>query len=201
MTPLNVQTDTTALPLGGISLPSSGSLADGETICLPGWKPRKVCSGYLDDVGWRVGMGGLCSMLHIKMLQLTIVQRLKRTHNGSKGTLTHLTAGVRLRLSRERQGRGGAFRDFVRHSRAAPPFFSSVCRIQSRLCLSRIVFSPTKTLSASLRKQVSSVFCLFSLPYRSHFQGWCRHRGDDQAHRQVQERLHRLSRVWDPVHP
>ena len=51
LTPLKVETDTTAVPLGGISRTSSGSRADSDTICLSGSKPRKVCSGPLDEGG------------------------------------------------------------------------------------------------------------------------------------------------------
>ena len=85
---------TSAFLLGGISLTSSGSLADRETSCLVGSKPRMVCMAPLDEGGGKVGMGGGVDV-HI---------RRKKGNGRLKGTFIHRTADVRRMLSLERWG-------------------------------------------------------------------------------------------------
>src|SRR6266540_3734606 len=82
LTPRSVQTDKDVFPFAGISLPSPGSRADMETICLPGVNPKNVCRGSFP--GYNVGTGGLCSILFKKR------QRVRKDGiNSAKAQLTH----------------------------------------------------------------------------------------------------------------
>ena len=57
----------------------------------------------LDEGGWKVGIGGLCSMLDNQLYRM-MEKRGTGAHKVSKGTFIHRTADVRRTLSLERWG-------------------------------------------------------------------------------------------------
>lgn len=111
-TPRRVFTDIWLCPLGGISLPSLGSLAVIDKRWLFGLNPKNLWRGLWPD--WSVGTGGLLSKLLKKRSKWTADSRRvpqaayppfqNITHKVSNGTLTQRIASVNLWWSRDMCG-------------------------------------------------------------------------------------------------